>query len=177
MRAAFAAFRLRTALASAGLLASGCAPPLQGPLAGASDVLSKPPDPAPAPLPVATVWSEYATVRAWPPLNDAPFRSRGHQPEQEVDLRASSESRDTYRALVSDSAFPDGAELVELSHSGSGPGYVMRKSGGNWSYLALDARGAVIASGALSLCAGCHAEAPADCVFGLPRPDSAVAKR
>jgi hypothetical protein len=134
--------------------------------------LTKPPDPTPAAKPLAAVWPEYATVRAWPPLNSTPFTSRGHQPEQEVDVRVSPESRDSYLALVADSVFPEGAALAEFSHAGSGPGYVMRKTGGRWSFLALDARGAVTASGALALCAGCHADAPTDAVFGLPRLDA-----
>jgi hypothetical protein len=45
----------------------------------------------------------------------------------------------------------------------------MRKAGGSWAYFELDAQGGVVSSGALTLCAGCHAEAPADGVFGLPR--------
>jgi hypothetical protein len=45
----------------------------------------------------------------------------------------------------------------------------MRKAGGSWSFFELDAHGGVLASGPLSLCAGCHAQAPADYVFGLPR--------
>jgi hypothetical protein len=45
----------------------------------------------------------------------------------------------------------------------------MRKEAGQWSYFQLDAQGGVLASGALSLCAGCHVQAPADRVFGPPR--------
>jgi hypothetical protein len=102
-------------------------------------------------------------------MNAAPFTARGHQPEQQVDVRVSPESRATYSALVVDSAFSDGCVLAELSHAGDGRGYGMRKAGGSWSFFELDAHGGVLASGPLSLCAGCHAQAPADYVFGLPR--------
>ena len=78
-------------------------------------------------------------------------------------------ARANYVALVTDSVFPDGSLLAELSHGASGHGYVMRKSGGVWSYFELDPRGVVLASGAPALCAGCHGQAPADRVFGLPR--------
>jgi hypothetical protein len=102
-------------------------------------------------------------------VNRAPFTSRGHRPEQRVDVRVSPESRSTYGALVTDSLFPDGSVLAELSHAGDGRGYGMRKAGGRWSFYELDPSGGVTASGALALCAGCHAQAPADSVFGLPR--------
>ena len=86
-----------------------------------------------------------------------------------MDVRVSPESRATYSALVADSVFPEGSVLTELSHAGDGRGYGMRKAAGNWSFFELDANGGVTASGALALCAGCHAQAPADGAFGLPR--------
>jgi hypothetical protein len=95
--------------------------------------------------------------------------SRGHLPEQQVDVRVSDVARANYVALVSDTVFPDGSLLAQLSHSASGHGYVMRKSAGVWSYFELDPRGTVLASGVLTLCAGCHAQAHSDHVFGLPR--------
>ena len=119
--------------------------------------------------PAAPTWDAYAQVSQWPALNEAPFTSRGHQPEQAVDIRVSPESRPTYIALVTDSVFSDGAVLAELAHAGEGRGYAMRKAAGSWAYFELDAHGGVLASGALPLCAGCHAQAPADGVFGLPR--------
>ena len=84
-------------------------------------------------------------------------------------MRVNALARPAYTALVTDSVFPDGSVLAELAHGTSGQGYVMRKSAGTWSYFELDSRGALLASGALPLCSGCHAQAPADCVFGLPR--------
>jgi hypothetical protein len=120
---------------------------------------------------VRAVWDSYAEAMHWPAANSAPFTSHGHQPEQEVDVHVNDVARAAYGALVTDSVFPDGSVLAELPHAsaGSGGGYAMRKEAGQWSYLQLDARGSVLASGALSLCAGCHAQAPADRVFGPPR--------
>jgi hypothetical protein len=117
------------------------------------------------------VWDSYGEALHWPTANSAPFTSRGHQPEQEVDVHANDAARAVYGALVTDSLFPDGSVLAELprASAGSGLGYAMRKEAGQWSYVQLDSHGGALASGALSLCAGCHAQAPADCVFGPPR--------
>jgi hypothetical protein len=143
-------------------------------LAGASDAWKKPPETVATPAIPAPAWDAYTSVEQWPPVNPAPFASRGHQPEAQVDIRVNPESRALYGALVTDSVFPDGTVLAELSHSSGGRGYGMRKLGGSWSYFELDPRGGVLASGALTLCAGCHAQAPSDGVFGLPRDPPAA---
>jgi hypothetical protein len=167
VRAALAVLRLCAGPTVA--LCVACSRPAQGPLPGASDAWAKPSE-AQRPLaPPPPTWDAYASVKQWSAVNTAPFTSRGHQPERQVDVRVSPESRATYTELVADSVFPDGSVLAELSHSGDGRGYGMRKVGGSWSFFELDAQGGVLASGALALCAGCHAQAPADSVFGLPR--------
>ena len=73
--------------------------------------------------------------------------------------------------LVVDTVFPNGSVLLQQAHPGrtGGLGYAMVKEDGHWSYIQLNAKGAVLESGALAFCAGCHAQAPADYVFGLPR--------
>jgi len=169
VRAALAVFRLCTGAAFALSAGAGCARVAQGPLPGASDAWAKPSEGKQVPPPPAPAWDAYAAVRQWPSVNETPFVSHGHRPEQRVDVRVSPESRATYSALVADSIFPDGSVLAELSHAGGGRGYGMRKAGGSWSFFELDEAGGVIASGALALCVGCHAQAPADDVFGLPR--------
>jgi hypothetical protein len=60
---------------------------------------------------------------------------------------------------------------LEQAHpsANGGFGYAMRKAGTEWTFVRLSAQGGVLESGALALCAGCHAQAPADHVFGLPR--------
>jgi hypothetical protein len=90
-------------------------------------------------------------------------------------VRVSPECRTSYVALVTDSVLPEGCVLAELSHLGDGRGYGMRKVSGAWSFFELDARGGVLANGALALCSGCHAQAVADSAFGAPR-DPATAR-
>jgi hypothetical protein len=154
-------------------LVVACAETAHGPLAGASDAWARAPEPTPsssASAPHAAVaWEGYAELLRLPTVTSGPFTSRGHQPEQQVDVRVNDVARAGYAALVTDTVFADGSLLAELSHNASGNAYVMRKRAGIWSYFELDPRGVVLASGALVLCAGCHAQASADQVFGLPR--------
>jgi hypothetical protein len=79
--------------------------------------------------------------------------------------------------LVRDSALPDDS-VVALFHVGAdqrpGPVYVMQKSAGTWRFLLLDPVGVVLAPGgptgqATQGCQGCHADAVADSLFGVPR--------
>ena len=169
MRAACAIF-----LAVALPLTIACAEAAHGPLAGASDAWASAPEPTSAstsnaPNTPNAQWDGYTDVLRLPLVTSAPFTSRGHLPAQPVDVRANEAARAPYAALVSDSVFPDGSVLAELPHNASSNGYLMRKSAGVWSYSELDSRGTLLASGALPLCAGCHAQAPADHVYGLPR--------
>ena len=155
---------------------SACTRPAQGPLPGDSEASFKPSERT---LPIAKApalppWPEYATARSWPALDAAPFVSRGHPPAGSVEVHVSPESRAAYLGLVRDTLFPDGTLLTELAaRAGAGPSYAMRKSSGKWRFFQLDPEGAVLASGQLALCVGCHAEAPADGVFGLPSDPSA----
>ena len=169
VRAAFAIFRVCALLV---VSCGACTAPARGPLAGASDSWKNGPEPAPTvpPARAVAVWDSYGEALHWPAANTAPFTSRGHQPEQLVDVRANDAARAAYGALVTDSVFPDGSVLAELprASAGSALGYAMRKEAGQWSYFQLDSRGGVLASGALPLCTGCHAQAPADRVFGPP---------
>jgi hypothetical protein len=118
------------------------------------------------------VWDVYPKALHWPVANGEPFTSRGHQPEQLIDVHVNDAARPGYLSLVTDTVFPDGAVLVEVSRilTANSRGFAMRKAGGQWSYFELDPQGGLLQSGDLSLCAGCHAQAPADHVFGLPRP-------
>jgi hypothetical protein len=155
------------------LLHLACARPAEGPLPGASDAWrQKQPRTAAKPEPEAPVWSSQAEVRSWPPLNEQPFLSRGHLPAVEVDVVASAASRDAYLALVTDSVLPQGTLIAERAHdlaAANAHQLVMQKRADGWSYLDLDARGRVLAEGRLARCEGCHALAPADHAFGLPR--------
>ncbi|MET0793518.1 MAG: hypothetical protein ABW061_18500 [Polyangiaceae bacterium] len=157
-------------LAALGCALPGCAEAPHGPLAGASDAWETAHEPhaAPSAPKPAPVWDVYPEVRHWPVASAVPFSTRGHQPEQTVEVRVNEAARASYAGLVTDTVFPEGSVLVELSR-GAGHGYAMQKVGGAWSYFELDSQGAVLASGALPLCASCHAQAPADHVFGPPR--------
>lgn len=104
-----------------------------------------------------------------PTVTTEPFVTRGHLPQRAVDVRANDLARAPYTALVPDTVFPDGSVLAELSHDGAGQSFVMRKVAGSWSYYELDSRGALLAGGASAWCAGCHAQAASDHVFGPPR--------
>ena len=169
MRAALVLLRVCAGL---GIACTACAESARGPLAGASEGWRSEPEPTLARArPSSAIWPDYGEALRWPAVNDAPFTSRGHEPEQQVDVRVNEVARPAYTALVADTLFPEGSLLVELPHdrAGAGSGYAMRKQDGHWSYLLLDPQGGVQASGALPLCSGCHGQAPADQVFGLPR--------
>jgi hypothetical protein len=147
-----------------------CTATERGPFAGASDSWNNAgARAASSPTQLSVLWQPYAEAQGWPTANGAPFNSRGHEPEQQVDVRVNEVARSSYAALVTDTVFPEGSLLLEQAHRHDGLGYAMHKRGGQWSFIQLDARGAVLASGALAVCAGCHAQAPADQVFGLPR--------
>jgi hypothetical protein len=147
-----------------------CAQTAQGPLAGASDAWNSTPKPTSTPSPkAAPPGSGYGEVLRMPIVTSQPFTSRGHVPAQTVDVRANDVARAPYSSLVADTVFPDGSVLAELSHGATGNGFVMRKDAGQWSYFELDSRGTPLVEGASSWCAGCHAQAASDHVFGLPR--------
>lgn len=155
------------------LLSVSCAESTQpGPLPGASDAWEREPRPPPpnaTPVPSSAPLDLYAAMQRWPAVNSSPFVSHGHQPEQLVDVRVNDLAQPLYAPLVPDTRFPDGAALAELAHDRSGLGYLMRKNAGTWSYAQLDARGRVLAQGTAAPCVRCHAQAPGDQVFGLPR--------
>jgi len=102
-------------------------------------------------------------------VTSTPVISRGHLPAQSVDVRANELARARYLGLVADTRFPDGAVIAELSHDGTGESYVMRKDSGVWSYFELDPRGTLVTGGAHTWCVECHAQAPSEQLFGLPR--------
>ena len=150
----------------------GCAPPPQGPLPGASDAWRENTPPTKTPAPPPRTWARFDEVRSWPPLDAQPFQTQGHQPTLDVDVAVSETARATYTSLVTDSVLPDGALLAELAHDLRQPtsrAWLMTKQKGEWSYLELDGQGHVLDEGRLARCEGCHALAPADHVFGLPR--------
>jgi hypothetical protein len=118
-------------------------------------------------------WSRLDEVKNYDAVNDKPFSTRGHlvKPSYAV-VRVSPEAREQYLGLVTDSLLPDGAVIAMFHQSrdgaSGGPVYVMEKKASAWTFVALDAEGAVTSEN-LSVCALCHKGGVADQLFGLPR--------
>ena len=95
------------------------------------------------------------------------------------DKRVTATARDAYVSLVTDSTLPADTTVamthLQAADQGSGPTYVMERRAGEWRYLVLDARGLIEREGAPE-CAGCHAGAVAEGLFGLPRPKETPSK-
>ena len=82
-------------------------------------------------------------------------------------------SRETaYRELVVERPFPADStlwvQLFDAKSGDRGPIYVMHKSQATWEFAELNADG-MIQPIAVEACRRCHAEAPTDHLFGLPR--------
>ncbi len=122
-----------------------------------------------AKAPVRARWELASDVATWAPVR-APFPSRGHSAGFVVDVRVPRDDLAAYRALVRGQSLRPGF-VVAASHRDAGTGapgdlYAMTKSvSGNWAFVVASPDGSVVARGALSLCVGCHAEAPTDFVF------------
>jgi hypothetical protein len=108
-----------------------------------------------------------------------PFLSRGHFAGRwRAQISANPTAAETFAVLSPSSRFPTGSVLVKahLEADGApGPIFAMVKRdagyfprGGDWEFVVTDRDGWVEDRGPLASCARCHAEAPADWVFGLP---------
>ncbi|MBX3184689.1 MAG: hypothetical protein KIT72_05210 [Polyangiaceae bacterium] len=79
---------------------------------------------------------------------------------------------EAYQQLVVATELPLGAEVLmrhfDAKSGDSGPLYVMRKEARGWSYAILSNTGDVLPADTRA-CAQCHAAAPTDHLFGLPR--------
>ena len=130
---------------------------------------------APAPVPArarAPEWLDAA--RAWPLVTAAPIVSQHLGRPHLAEIRVSPEAADDYRRLTPDTELSPGSFFVEWLRDAStarlGAIFALERTPETWRYWVLDARGVLVESGALALCAGCHAGAPAAPVFGLPNP-------
>jgi hypothetical protein len=112
-------------------------------------------------------------------VSAARFSSQGHAGGRwDVDVYA---NRAGAEALGGDHApAPTGALLVEehfeKGDAGPGPIMLMEKEApgydaphGDWRYVVVGARGAVVKDGAVESCAECHGDAPRDHVFRVQR--------
>jgi hypothetical protein len=121
-----------------------------------------------APVP----WEHLAEARTWPKIVEA-FAARGHGTgEHLIDVRVSPAFLADYRGLTAGRSLPAGTIIVAFHRNrvtgDAGSVYAMSKQpGGAWEYLVAAPNGAIEARGALPLCGRCHAEAPADSVFGV----------
>jgi hypothetical protein len=109
-----------------------------------------------------------------PPVTESPFRVQGHPdaPPYAV-VRVSSNARDAYLSLVTDTRLPADA-VVAMTHAATeggaaGATYVMERRAGAWRYLVVDPQGRIEREGSAG-CAGCHASGVAEGLFGPPRP-------
>jgi hypothetical protein len=118
-------------------------------------------------------WSRFDEIKGYEAVNATPFSTRGHlvKPSHAV-VRVSPDAREKYLALVTDSVLPDGSVIAMFHQSRDGatggPVYVMEKKASEWTFVALDAEGAVTSEN-LNVCALCHRGGVADQLFGLPR--------
>jgi hypothetical protein len=89
-----------------------------------------------------------------------------------LEVRISPEALAAYRALVPGTALPVGTTAVAFHRTPDGvPGsvYAMIKlRDGSWDFVVAEPDGALVARGALPLCASCHDAARADHLFGVP---------
>ncbi len=130
--------------------------------------------------PAAGRWehfNELGSMRLLAPT----FPSRGHGTgELNAELRANDTAAAAIENLQPGRQMPAGSLLVLLhtqrGTSNADEAFVMEKrsagywpGNGDWDYAVADARGVLQSRGKLELCARCHAEAPADFVFKLPK--------
>lgn len=160
-----------------------CGPPAESEHPGSSDApygapasASTPPEPKPQPYP------GWPSISAWPSLqaqagdSETPptrFASLGHGGGRfTYSVHVDPASVEAYRNLVIDHPFPEDSTLfVRLFDEKSGdpgPIYAMRKAGSKWEFAELSPDGLVVRRDA-ETCRRCHAEAPTDYLFGLPR--------
>lgn len=122
------------------------------------------------------VWPRFSEVRSWPAASE-PFTNRGHADAGPLAVaRVSPAARERYAHLVRDSTIPDDS-VIALFHLQAnqrpGPVYVMEKTAGTWRFLQLDSDGVELVAPtptgqATPACRGCHADAVADSLFGMP---------
>jgi hypothetical protein len=123
-------------------------------------------------------WREFDEAKKFPEAR-APFTSLGHGAlNYSIDVRVDPAHLEAYRTLSPGGALSPGAIVIATHQSqrvvDATSVYVMMKHApSTWEFLVLDADGVVDTDGDRSLCERCHAEAPADHLFGLPRFPSA----
>lgn len=165
-------------LATSSLLGCGAREPAFHP--GVSPPSPRDPEPSATAIAITEdVWERFLELPSYLPMGRR-FASGGHLAGRyHGQVVANELAAEKFANLVHKTRMPEGAVLVEI-HSTEGreqgpifamvkrePGYF--PEGSDWEYVVLGAEGKVQASGKLPLCARCHAEAPADGLFPVPR--------
>lgn len=125
-----------------------------------------------APVAAPQRWVRLAEAEKWPAVGPS-FASRGHGAgEYVVTVRVPEAYAALYRGLVAGAHLPAGMTVAAFhEHGGERASvYVMTKEASDdWAYLVVRPDGVLEPAGAVAFCARCHAEAPADSLFGSPR--------
>jgi hypothetical protein len=117
-------------------------------------------------------WVGFDAARSWPAAAGA-FHSRGHGAGRyDATVRVRPATLEAYRSAVSGAVFADGSAIAmfhRTTDGGDGSVFSMAKADGAWTFVAAHGDGTLI-DGDTASCARCHDEAPADHVFGPPKP-------
>ncbi len=166
------------ALFGAAIASCGAPPSAEGP----AEVSSAPygasqREPATAPK-APERWSSWEALSSWPAVarpgaDLSRFPSLGHDlGRYQYSVHLAPNLVETYQQLVVTTELPLGTEVLmrhfDAKSGDPGPLYVMRKEARGWSYAILSNTGDVLPTDT-SACAQCHAAAPTDHLFGLPR--------
>lgn len=125
------------------------------------------------------MWARFGELSGLAAAGDS-FPNQGHAGAgASAWVKVSPAALHTYQGWVQDSTLPMGTLLAMFHAAGTSRAtasiYVMEKTPSGWRYGVVGADGRTLAAGngvsvpSPAACAGCHAAAPADSVFGPPR--------
>lgn len=155
---------------SVALVGAGCA---RGAAASPVGVSNAEPDREPSVVPRAPLarWPDYAAAQAWPEAGPPSVALEHRRDGSLIQVRVEPSALAAYRGLTVETPMPEGARVFAALTSVRGAplgSYLLEKRGGSWSATELNAEGGVV-PGDRADCLRCHALAPADHLFGLPR--------
>jgi hypothetical protein len=155
---------------SVALVGFGCA---RGAATSPVGVSTAEPDREPSARPEAprVRWPDYAAAQTWPEAGPPSIALEHRRDGSLIQVRVEASALAAYRGLTVEAPMPEGARVMASLKSPRGAplgSYLLEKRGGSWSAIELDAEGGVI-PGDRGDCLRCHALAPTDHLFGLPR--------
>jgi len=158
------------------LMCFGCASSTEMGWPGASTLTERgEPSPRSPALEPRSRWSDFGILGRLVVASDHPYPSLGHEPPSLVidQVLTSPDTREMYRLQVASTRYPVGTWLVARHRTAdgarTGPLYAQFRSSSGWRFVAATADGWLLDAD-LEACRTCHAQAPADFVFGPPRP-------